>query len=183
MSDYLRDCTRLNRMRVLGIDPGSRVTGFGVIDVERNRVVYVASGCVRAVATSFPLRLKIIFEGVSEIVNQYRPDEMAIEKVFVQRNVDSALKLGQARGAALCAAIAQSITIFEYSPTEIKQAVVGRGRAEKTQVQHMVTILLGLDGTPPSDAADALACALCHYHTNKTAQYISSPANRQGSRL
>lgn len=167
-------------MRILGIDPGSRVTGFGVIDIERNQLVYVASGCVRADGTSFPLRLKVIFEGVSKIVSQYRPDEMAIEKVFVQRNVDSALKLGQARGAALCAAIVQSLAIFEYSPAEIKQAVVGRGRADKLQVQHMVKILLGLEGTPASDAADALACAVCHYHTNKTAQYISKSAHRQG---
>lgn len=169
-------------MRVLGIDPGSRATGFGVIDIEGSHVAYVASGCVRAAGDSFLVRLKIIFDGVSEVVREYRPSEMAIEKVFVQRNVDSALKLGQARGAALCAAMAGSLSIFEYSPAEIKQAVVGRGRAEKSQVAHMVKILLGLEGTPASDAADALACALCHYHTNKTTQYISSSANRQGSR-
>jgi len=161
-------------IRILGIDPGSRVTGFGVIDVAGNRVTYVASGCVRTVDGSLPERLKTIYEGISEVVRSYQPLEMAIENVFMQKNAASALKLGQARGAAICAVVTQAIDVHEYSPTQIKQAVVGRGHADKTQVQHMVTALLKLPETPQADAADALACALCHSNTRQSLDYLTA---------
>jgi len=154
--------------RILGIDPGSRITGYGVIEVQGRRTVYLASGCVRVDDENFPERLRTIFEGVGEVVARYQPTEIAIEKVFVQRNVDSALKLGQARGAAICAVVSRSLPVAEYSPAQIKQALVGRGAAAKEQVQHMVKTLLQLIETPPADAADALACALCHSHIRQT---------------
>jgi crossover junction endodeoxyribonuclease RuvC len=161
-------------IRILGIDPGSRVTGFGVIDVAGSRVTYVASGCVRTADGSLPERLKTIFEGISEVVRSYQPLEMAIENVFMQKNAASALKLGQARGAAICAVVTQAIDVHEYSPTQIKQAVVGRGHADKTQVQHMVTALLKLPEIPQADAADALACAICHSNTRQSLDYLTA---------
>ncbi len=161
-------------IRILGIDPGSRITGFGVIDVSGSRVSYVASGCVRTADGSLPERLKTIYEGIFEVVRCYQPLEMAIENVFMQKNAASALKLGQARGAAICAVVTQAIDVHEYSPTQIKQAVVGRGHADKTQVQHMVTALLKLPETPQADAADALACALCHSNTRQSLDYITA---------
>ena len=161
-------------IRILGIDPGSRVTGFGVIDVAGNRISYVASGCVRTADGSLPERLKTIYEGISEVVRSYQPLEMAIENVFMQKNAASALKLGQARGAAICAVVTQAIDVHEYSPTQIKQAVVGRGHADKTQVQHMVTALLKLPEIPQADAADALACAICHSNTRQSLDYLTA---------
>ncbi|MFQ5470409.1 MAG: crossover junction endodeoxyribonuclease RuvC [Gammaproteobacteria bacterium] len=154
--------------RILGIDPGSRVTGFGIIDVVKQRTIYIDSGCIRTDTDRLPERLKIIFSGINDVVGHYEPDEMAIENVFMQRNVDSALKLGQARGAAICAVVTNSVPVHEYTPAQIKQAIVGKGNAEKTQVQHMVKALLSLTQSPQSDAADALACALCHCHTRQT---------------
>ena len=152
-------------MRILGLDPGSRVTGFGVVQMLRNgRLQYVASGCVRAPSTTLAERLKTIYEGIDEIIATYQPTVLAAERIFMARNADSALKLGQARGAALCAGINAGLAVSEYSATEIKNTVVGRGRADKRQVQHMVRALLNLDRTPPTDAADALACAICHAH-------------------
>lgn len=151
-------------VRILGIDPGSRLTGFGIIEVGARRAVYVASGCIRTHEAGLAGRLREIFEGVSEIVAEYRPETVAIESVFVRRNVASALKLGQARGAAICAVATQGLPCHEYSPTQIKQAVVGRGNAAKTQVQHMICSLLALPSMPQADACDALACALCHVH-------------------
>jgi len=152
-------------MRVLGVDPGSRVTGFGVVDVASNgRLHYVASGCIRAPAGDLAGRLKSIYDGVNEIIAAYRPSVFVAERVFVARNADSALKLGQARGAALCAGISGGLAVSEYSAREIKRAVVGLGGADKRQVQHMVRALLALDRAPPPDAADALACAICHAH-------------------
>lgn len=153
-----------HKLRILGIDPGSRLTGFGVLDFEADNPTYVASGTVQSTTGEFPDRLKLIFESVSRIVAEYRPDVVAIESVFVHRNVGSALKLGQARSAALCATFESDIDVFEYAPREIKLAVVGNGGASKEQVQHMVTSLLRLDGAPSADAADALAAALCHGH-------------------
>lgn len=151
--------------RILGIDPGSRVTGFGVIEVSAGgKAVYVASGCIRAEAPGFPQRLHIIFEGVRAVIAQYRPDLASIENVFVQRNARSALKLGQARGAAICALVMHELPVHEYTPAEIKQSIAGRGAATKEQVQHMVCALLSLSSAPQSDAADALACALSHHH-------------------
>ncbi|KPK53450.1 MAG: crossover junction endodeoxyribonuclease RuvC [Thiotrichales bacterium SG8_50] len=153
-------------MRILGIDPGSRLTGFGVITVLRNgKLGYVASGCVRVPKGTLAERLKVILEGVDEVIRTHNPEVLSIEKVFVARNPDSALKLGQARGAALCAALQHDLPVSEYTALQIKRAVVGSGRSEKKQVQHMVTALLGLSGTPQADAADALAAAICHAHT------------------
>ena len=139
-----------------------------MIEVAQGRLSYVTSGCIRVQGETLPERLKSIFNSVSEIVNDYRPDEMAIEQVFVKSNVDSALKLGQARGAAICAGVTRALDVFEYTPTQIKQAIVGKGHADKAQVQFMVRALLNLPGLPQQDAADALACALCHRHTLET---------------
>ena len=150
--------------RILGIDPGSRLTGFGVLDFVGDQPTYVASGTVRTPDGSFPDRLKRIFESVREVVAEYRPDVVAIESVFMARNAGSALKLGHARSAALCATFAFEVEVCEYAPREIKQAVVGTGSASKEQVQHMVVSLLQLDGVPSADAADALAAAICHGH-------------------
>lgn len=155
-------------MRILGIDPGSRLTGFGVIDVDKRHNRYIACGCIRTGDGDFPTRIRAIAEGIAALVERYRPEQMAIERVFLNRNADSALKLGQARGAAIAAVVMQDIPVFEYSPTQIKQATVGRGHADKTQVQHMVRALLQLSEAPQADAADALACALCHSHHQQT---------------
>lgn len=152
-------------IRILGIDPGSRITGYGIIEVEGNHNRYIASGCVRTREEALPDRLRVIFESVQELIQTYEPQVMAIEQVFMHRNADSALKLGQARGSAICAGVTASLPVGEYSPREIKQAVTGKGSADKTQVQHMVRTLLALSDLPQEDAADALAVALCHGHT------------------
>jgi crossover junction endodeoxyribonuclease RuvC len=154
--------------RILGIDPGSRITGYGIIESDGNHSIYVSSGCIHTRQQDLPQRLKIIFDSVLQLVKEHKPDEFAIEQVFVHRNADSALKLGQARGAALCACMSYDMPVGEYSPRAIKQAVVGTGKADKEQVQHMVRILLNLNDKPAPDAADALAVALCHGHTMHT---------------
>ena len=159
-------------MRILGIDPGSRFTGYGIIDVDGPRSSYVVSGCIRIKEGALPERLKQIFEGVSEVVEEFRPDQMAVEMVFMHRNADSALKLGQARGAAIVAGVTRGLPVAEYTPQQIKQAVVGGGRAAKEQVQHMVKVLLGLQGAIQADAADALGVALCHAHSGNTLSRI-----------
>lgn len=152
-------------MRILGIDPGSRITGFGVVQVLRNgRIEYIASGCVRVPRGEIAGRLKTVFDGVSEIIRTYQPTVLAIEKVFMAKNADSALKLGQARGAAILAGANQMLDIAEYSALQIKRTAVGKGHAGKQQVQHMVKALLALGTVPKADAADALACAICHAH-------------------
>ena len=150
--------------RILGIDPGSRTTGFGVLDFVGDRPTYIASGTIKSAEGAFPERLKHIFVAIRDIVVEYRPDVVAIESVFMAKNAASALKLGHARSAALCATFAVAVDVYEYAPREIKQAVVGTGSASKKQVQHMVTALLRLDGEPAVDAADALAAAICHGH-------------------
>ena len=150
------------RVRVLGIDPGSQRTGFGVLDAAGPKLTYVASGVIRTTDGEFAARLCEIFRGVRDIVAEYRPQEIAIERVFVNRNADSALKLGQARGAAICGAADASARVFEYAPRQIKLAVVGAGGADKTQVQLMVKSLLRLGERVAADAADALAAAVCH---------------------
>jgi crossover junction endodeoxyribonuclease RuvC len=152
----------IKQRRILGIDPGSRLTGFGILDFDGDKPTYVASGTVKSLDGTFPDRLKQIFESVGEIVAEYRPDIVAIETVFMARNAGSALKLGQARSAALCATFAFDIEVFEYAPREIKQAVVGTGAASKEQVQHMVVSMLQLNAAPAEDASDALAAAICH---------------------
>ncbi|MEJ2345063.1 MAG: crossover junction endodeoxyribonuclease RuvC [Gammaproteobacteria bacterium] len=169
--------------RVLGIDPGSRITGYGIVEVDRSRHVYVASGCVRIAGSTLPERLKVIFDSVAELVTTYHPDEMAIERVFMHRNADSALKLGQARGAAICAGVTRELVVAEYSPREIKQAVVGRGAADKGQVQHMIRALLNLSDHPQADAADALAVALCHIHTRQGLERLPGVRGKRGGRL
>lgn len=170
-------------VRILGIDPGSQITGYGIVDVEGNRCVYVSSGCVRVSGKQLPERLKMIFEGVTQIITQFQPQEMAIENVFMHRNADSALKLGQARGAAICAGVALQLSVAEYTARQVKQATVGKGNALKQQVQHMVTVLLNLSSQPPSDAADALAVALCHSHTRQTLQSLPSVKSIRCGRL
>lgn len=168
--------------RILGIDPGSRITGFGILEKRDGRTVYVESGCVRAGDGDFAGRLKTIFDGISDIVRIYAPDVAAIEKVFMHRNADSALKLGQARGAAICALMAAGLEVREYSPSEIKQATVGKGNAAKEQVQHMVQALLKLPAVPQADAADALAVALCHLHTGQTLGRVAGARRARGGR-
>lgn len=149
--------------RILGIDPGSRITGFGVIDLMSQNAHYIASGCIKTPANA-PLaqRIKMIVEHLFEVVNTYQPHETAIERVFVNINPSATLKLGQARGAALSALVLNNLPVAEYSALQVKQSVVGYGRADKGQVQEMVVRLLSLSGTPPTDAADALAVALTH---------------------
>jgi len=156
-------------VRILGLDPGSRITGYGVVDAGRLGVRYVASGCIRVGNADLPGRLLEIHRHVTELVNAYTPGEIAIERVFMHRNPDSALKLGQARGAALCGACHAGAPVFEYAPRAVKQTVTGTGAAEKTQVMHMVKALLALQGRLSADAADALAIAVCH------AQHRGSP--------
>lgn len=168
---------------ILGIDPGSRLTGYGVISFQSNKPVYMASGCIRITATDLPTRLTTIFNGITELVSQFTPDECAIEEVFMARNADSALKLGQARGVALVAAAQQGVPVSEYSARKVKQAVVGKGSADKKQVQHMVTQLLRLEGTPQADAADALAIALCHANTQQNLLRIAGASHSRRGRL
>lgn len=150
---------------ILGIDPGSRITGYGVVRQEGSKMTYLGSGCIRMTDTELAPRLKKIYDGVSEIILQFQPDLFAIEQVFMAKNPDSALKLGQARGAAIVAAANAGLPVAEYSARQIKQAVVGQGGAAKAQVQHMVVRILSLPGTPQEDAADGLAVAICHGHT------------------
>lgn len=170
------------RQRILGIDPGSRITGFGLVDFVDDHARYVASGSISSADGSFAERLRLIFRSVGEIVDEYRPQAVAIESVFVHRNAMSALKLGQARSAALCATFALDIGVYEYAPREIKLAVVGTGSASKTQVQHMVLSLLGLRGQPLPDAADALAAALCHGNQRRVRSRLTSAAIMAGLR-
>jgi crossover junction endodeoxyribonuclease RuvC len=171
-----------DKRRILGIDPGSRLTGFGVLDFDGEQATYVASGTVKSLDGSFPDRLKQIFVSVGEIVEQYRPDVVAVESVFMAKNAGSALKLGHARSAAMCATFAFDVDVFEYAPREIKQAIVGTGAASKEQVQHMIMTLLQLEGAPSPDAADALATALCHGHQRRIRGRLSAVAATAGSR-
>jgi crossover junction endodeoxyribonuclease RuvC len=166
--------------RILGIDPGSVRTGVGIVDADTGgRAVHVFhTALVLSDAENFPQRLKRILDGLGALIEQYRPDEVAVERVFMAKNADSALKLGQARGAALCAAVLRDLPVNEYSPMQIKQAVVGRGVALKTQVQHMVGVLLNLKGaTLQADAADALAIAITHAHARVLAAHTGVAAS------
>jgi crossover junction endodeoxyribonuclease RuvC len=152
--------------RILGIDPGSRVTGFGVIDSDGRHSVHVASGCIRTGDGELRERLKIIFAGIGSVVSQWQPATVAVERVFLSKNADSALKLGHARAAAICATLAADLPVHEYAARQVKQAVVGTGAAEKTQVARMVSVLLNYREVLAADAADALAVALCHAHSD-----------------
>lgn len=156
-------------MRILGIDPGSRLTGYGIIEDTARGYKYIASGSIRIKADYFPDRLKQIFDGIVQVVEMYRPEQMAIEQVFMHKNADSALKLGQARGAAICAVQTTGLPVFEYAARQVKQAVVGKGAADKLQVQHMVKILLSIQGELSYDASDALGISICHAHYQQTA--------------
>ncbi len=150
-------------VRVLGIDPGSRILGYGVIEASGSRLVYVTCGTIRT-TVKYPLawRLNEIFDGLNEVIQTHRPEVAAVEDVFMSSNARSALKLGQARGAAIVAAMQNGLKVYDYPPRQVKQAVAGYGQAEKAQVQRMVKVLLKLQGSPSEDAADALAVAICH---------------------
>jgi len=170
--------------RILGIDPGSQRTGVGIIDIDaagRTTHVYHAP-LVLLGADGFPQRLKRLLDGLGDVIETWRPQEVAIEKVFMARNPDSALKLGQARGAAMCAVVLRDLPIHEYAAKEIKLAVVGKGGAEKQQVQHMVGIMLNLHGKLQADAADALAVAITHAHVRATANRLGVDARQAWSR-
>jgi crossover junction endodeoxyribonuclease RuvC len=160
-----QDCRASVSVRILGIDPGLRVTGFGVLEKCGQKLVYVTSGCIRTnEKAELPERIRTILEGLSQLIAELRPHQVAVEKVFVNVNPQSTLLLGQARGAAICAAVIGSLPVSEYTALQVKQAVVGNGHAHKDQVQEMVRRLLQLPGEPSPDAADALACAICHAH-------------------
>ncbi|MDN5848777.1 MAG: crossover junction endodeoxyribonuclease RuvC [Nitrococcus sp.] len=160
----LEHTRRSGVQRILGIDPGLRITGFGVITVDGASLGYIASGIIRVPEGSLPERLLVLFQQITTIVAQHEPAVAAVEQVFVHRNAGTALKLGHARGAAICACASGGLTVAEYTPRAIKLAVVGTGRADKDQVQYMVRSLLGLGGELRADAADALAAAVCHAH-------------------
>lgn len=173
--DQVNHAGRAGMSIILGIDPGSRVTGYGVLSHQGAELEYVASGCIKThVRVATAKRLDEIFTGVSELISEYQPELLAIEKIFMAKSADSALKLGQARGVAIVAASHQGLPVFEYEARKVKQAVVGNGNATKIQVQHMVKVQLALQGKPQEDAADALAIALCHAHTQFNLQRTST---------
>lgn len=166
----------MSAVRILGVDPGSRVTGYGLIESDGRHSRYLDSGGIRTQDGEFSTRLGQIFTRMSEVVRVGRPEEVAVEQVFVAKNAASALKLGQARGAAIAALVTAELAVFEYSPRSIKQALVGVGGADKAQVQHMVRLLLGLQQDLSPDASDALAVALCHAHTRANARRLGGSA-------
>ena len=168
-----------SRTRILGIDPGLRITGFGVLDKSGQRLAYVTSGCIRTPSQGdLAVRLKSILDGLAEVIAECRPEQIALEKVFVNANPQSTLLLGQARGTAICAAVMHDLPVAEYTALQVKQAVVGNGHARKEQVQDMVMRLLKLGGSPSPDAADALACAICHAHGGQGLGVIATAGYR-----
>lgn len=169
---------------ILGIDPGSRKTGYGVISHLAGKSQYVASGVIRMPAPmDLPERLKTIFDAVCHVIQTYAPQEMAIEQVFMAKNAGSALKLGQARGAAIVAGVSHNLPVAEYEARKVKQSVVGTGAADKVQVQHMVRVLLCLPAAPQEDAADALAIALCHANTSQHLVRVAGPRHYRRGRM
>lgn len=170
-------------LRILGIDPGLRVTGFGVIEQTGQHLAYVASGCIRSGEGELPARLKVLLDGLQEVIAAYQPQCAAIEQVFVNVNPKSTLLLGQARGAAICAAVASALPVAEYTALQVKQAVAGTGHANKDQVKAMVRRLLKLPGDPGADAADALACAICHAHGGQGYGGLGVGRRRRAGRL
>ncbi len=167
--------------RILGIDPGSRFTGYGIVEHAGNKVSFLHCGTLNLGSADIPERLGAIYSGLQAVLSQWQPDEVSIEKVFMARNADSALKLGQARGAAIACVVQAGVPVFEYSARQIKQAVVGKGGAEKQQVAQMITYLLKLDKKPQADAADALAIAVCHAHMRVSlARMAGATAVRRG---
>jgi crossover junction endodeoxyribonuclease RuvC len=168
--------------RILGIDPGLRSTGFGVIEQAGQKLTYVASGCIKTDSTqSLPARIATLIEGIAEVVATYQPQQAAVEIVFVNVNPQSTLLLGQARGAAIAALVTTKLPVAEYTALQVKQAVVGHGKAAKEQVQEMVKRLLKLTGTPSPDAADALACAICHAHGGQGLGALGTAGRRRKS--
>jgi crossover junction endodeoxyribonuclease RuvC len=166
-------------MIVLGIDPGSRITGYGIIRKDGNRLIHVDNGAIFTdAAKDFPLRLHRIFAGLAEVIERYRPDAVAVEQIFFSNNVQSALKLGQARGAAIVAGVNAGLPVFEYSALQVKQAVVGHGKAAKEQVQQMVKILLNLPEIAQADASDALAVAICHANSSALKNQVAAQIRR-----
>ena len=170
------------RVRILGLDPGSRRTGFGVIECRGSELVAVAHGCLNVASATPAARLRLIFEGLKALLAEHAPGEVAVERVFVSRNADSALKLGQARGAALCA-IPADVPVFEYAPRAVKLALVGSGAAEKFQVAQMIRTLLSLGERPAADAADALAVAVCHAHQRRLRVLVDRGGGPHWSRV
>ncbi len=172
-------------MRVLGIDPGSRITGYGLVEQQGSRLVHVDNGAIFTdKATDFPGRLKLIFEGISKVIAHYGPEAVAVEDIFFSTNVNSALKLGQARGAAIAAVVHVGLPVFEYTALQVKKAVVGEGKAAKEQVQKMVKALLGLPEAAQADASDAVAVAICHINSYRLQQQsgaASAPSRRSSS--
>jgi crossover junction endodeoxyribonuclease RuvC len=181
----MKSPTAASPQRILGIDPGLRSTGFGVIDRTGSKLAYVASGCIKTdAAASLPQRIKTILEGIAEIIATYQPQQAAVEIVFVNVNPQSTLLLGQARGAAISALVTANLPVAEYTALQVKQAVVGHGKAAKEQVQAMVTRLLNLPGAPSADAADALACAIAHAHGGQGLGALATLGKRvRGGRL
>jgi crossover junction endodeoxyribonuclease RuvC len=173
----------VNRVRILGVDPGLRVTGFGIIEKNGSRLAYVTSGCVRSGAGDLSARLKTILDGLAEVIAANQPQQVAIEKVFVNVNPQSTLALGQARGTAICAAVLAGLPVAEYTALQVKQSVVGKGHAAKGQVQNMVRRLLSLPGDPSPDAADALACAICHAHGGELGGFSTRGMRMKRGRL
>jgi crossover junction endodeoxyribonuclease RuvC len=186
----------VSNVRILGIDPGLRITGFGVIEKIGEKITYIASGTIKTASgkknkvegeddrEELPARLKIILEGLFEVIDTYQPNQVAIEKVFVNVNPQSTLLLGQARGAAISAAVIRNLSVAEYTALQVKQAVVGNGHAQKEQVQEMVKRLLNLPATPKPDSADALACAICHAHGGQGMGKLATAGYRvRGGRL
>ncbi len=168
---------------ILGIDPGSRVTGYGIISVTGALQEDVGSGCIRTTdKATLPNKLEEIFSGVTQIISEFVPTELAIEQIFMARSAESALKLGQARGVAIVAAVNKGLPVYEYEARKVKQAVVGSGAARKEQVQHMVKTLLKLPGKPQADAADALAIALCHINTTQGLERLGEDKEDRFSR-
>lgn len=177
-------------LRILGIDPGLRLTGFGVIEKVGEKLLYVSSGTIKtttgkgAEIEDLPMRLKTILDGLFEVIETYQPQQVAVEKVFVNVNPQSTLLLGQARGAAISAAVIRNLPVAEYTALQVKQSVVGNGHAAKEQVQEMVKRLLNLPATPKPDSADALACAICHAHGGQGMGKLATAGFRvRGGRL
>ncbi|THF63068.1 crossover junction endodeoxyribonuclease RuvC [Pseudothauera nasutitermitis] len=169
--------------RILGLDPGLRITGFGLVDQLGNQLRYVASGTIRTQDGELPGRLRTLLDGVREVIQTYSPDQVAVEKVFVNVNPQSTLLLGQARGAVICGAVSCDLPVAEYTALQVKQSVVGYGKANKEQVQHMVQRLLSLPALPGPDAADALACAICHAHGSAGLGALAGTTRRRAGRL
>ncbi|MDO9272632.1 MAG: crossover junction endodeoxyribonuclease RuvC [Rugosibacter sp.] len=172
-------------LRILGIDPGLRSTGFGVIEKKAHALTYIASGCIKTDAnSSLPQRLKTLLDGIGEVVATYQPQQAAVEIIFVNVNPQSTLLLGQARGAAISALVLANLSVAEYTALQVKQAVVGHGKAAKEQVQQMVMRLLNLPGAPSADAADALACAIAHAHGGQGMGALATTGRRvRGGRM